>query len=186
MDSKGCEAERKFWKTPELVERLLQFLDVESTSRLAQSHVRTLNILEGGWVWNKFIKRICPYDDEDNEGVKEPEKKLYVIKTLVAILKLMKDPQALLIDLLELICERCCSKGTPGQMSLVNVLCCCQSEPHILPMEAFVHLEEVEGAFGTTNQRIVSTNWAKLKTNSRHIQIVPSARKVDPCWSKKN
>ena len=155
MDFKGCEAEKKFWKTPELIERLLLFLDVESTSCLAKSHARTLNILEGGWVWNKFIKRICPYDEEDIEDVKEPETKLDVIKNLVAILKLMEDPQVLLVDLLELICERCCSKE-PHRGSRATVLCSHHSEPHILPLEAFVHLEEVEGAFGTTEQRIVS------------------------------
>ena len=110
MDFKGCEAERKFWRTPELIERLLLFLDAESTLVLAQSHVRTLNVMEGGWVWNKFIARICPYDEDDNECVKEPEKKLDVIKNLVEILKLVEDPKVLLTDLLELICERCCSK----------------------------------------------------------------------------
>ena len=165
MDFKVCEAERKFWKTPELIERLLLFLDVESTLCLAQSHARTLNILEGGWVWNKFIKRICPYDEEDNQGVNEPETKLDIIKNLVAILKLMEDPQVLLVDLLELICERVCSKE-PNRASMVSVLCTRHSDPHTLPLEAFVLLEEVEGAFGTTEQKIVSMFWAKLKTHS--------------------
>ena len=45
MDFKGCEAERKFWRTPELIERLLLLLDEKSTLVLAQSHVRTLNVI---------------------------------------------------------------------------------------------------------------------------------------------
>ena len=165
MDSKGCEAERKFWRTPELIERLLLLLDEKSTLVLAQSHVRTLNVLEGGWVWNKFIARICPYDEDDNECVKEPEKKLDVIKNLVEILKLVEDPKVLLTDLLELICERCSSKK-PHYGPWVSVVCCRHSEPYVLPLEAFVALEEVEGAFGTTEQRIVSMCQGELKTHS--------------------
>ena len=131
MDFKGCEAERKFWRTPELIERLLLLLDEKSTLVLAQSHVRTLNVLEGGWVWNKFIARICPCDEDDKECVKEPEKKLDVIKNLVEILKLVEDPKVLLTDLLELICERCS---------------CRHSEPHVLPLvcQTYIDLKDRE------------------------------------------
>ena len=38
-------AERKFWRTPELVEKLLTFLDPGSTKLLAESHDLTLQIL---------------------------------------------------------------------------------------------------------------------------------------------
>ena len=107
--------------------------------------MRTLNVMEGGWVWNKFIARICPYDEDDNECVKEPEKKLDVIKNLVEILKLVEDPKVLLTDLLELICERCSSKK-PHYGPWVSVVCCRHSEPHVLPLvcQTYIDLKDRE------------------------------------------
>ena len=50
MSSGKTEAERKFWRIPELVETLLPFLDVKSILSLAQCHQLTLNILQGTFV----------------------------------------------------------------------------------------------------------------------------------------
>ena len=46
MASGKDSAEWKFWRTPELVEKLLTFLDAGSTKLLAESHDLTLEILE--------------------------------------------------------------------------------------------------------------------------------------------
>ena len=56
------EAEKKFWRSPELVEKLISsFLDTGSILALAKSHQLTLDLLNSGTsVWNKLISRTCP------------------------------------------------------------------------------------------------------------------------------
>ena len=54
-------AEKMFWKTPELVDKLISFLDVESVSRLAELHQLTAQVLQGTSTWDKLVKRSCPY-----------------------------------------------------------------------------------------------------------------------------
>ena len=39
-------AEKMFWKSPELVDKLISFLDVESVSRLAELHQLTAQVLQ--------------------------------------------------------------------------------------------------------------------------------------------
>ena len=46
MSSEQSEAEKKFWESPELIDTLLSFLDLESTLHLAKAHEVTRNILE--------------------------------------------------------------------------------------------------------------------------------------------
>ena len=46
--------------TPELVERLLPNLNVDSIADLAESHDLTLEILGKKLTWNKLSKRIYP------------------------------------------------------------------------------------------------------------------------------
>ena len=54
------DAERKFWKTPELIETLLLFLDVSSARSLAQALPLALDILQSVVVWNKLVQRSIP------------------------------------------------------------------------------------------------------------------------------
>ena len=48
--------------TPELVERMLPYLNVDSIADLAESHDLTLEILGKKLTWNKLSKRIYPLD----------------------------------------------------------------------------------------------------------------------------
>ena len=57
MSHGGRDAERKVWRTPELVERLLPFLGVSSVECLAECHDLTRELLQRSFTWNKFIKR---------------------------------------------------------------------------------------------------------------------------------
>ena len=104
------QASVKFWETPELIEKLLPYLDLKSTVCLAQTHVMTQNILEGRCIWNKLVRRSCPFIESGNPfGLPyrpEMPQKVDVVKDLVTILKLMTKPNALLLDLLDVICER--------------------------------------------------------------------------------
>ena len=79
---------------------------------------------------------------------------LLLIKHLVAILKLMRDPRPLLLDLLDLICERFPPHDIhfqPERMSIVRLACQGPRHPegHVTPFSGFLLLEEVESAFGS-------------------------------------
>ena len=50
---------RKFWETPELVEKLLPYLDLDSTKHLAESHKLTRKLL----TWNKLFQRFLPAEE---------------------------------------------------------------------------------------------------------------------------
>ena len=46
-----------------MVEKLLPFLDLDSTLHLAQTHRVTRELLKKSFVWNKLIRRSCPSHD---------------------------------------------------------------------------------------------------------------------------
>ena len=153
------EAEKKFWKTPELVEKIFPFLDLQSTLSLAQAHELTRKILEGSFVWKKLLKRSCLSDGvvfwAAGEIAGTLKEKLEVVKHLTAILKLMEDYEANLLDLLHTICKR----GPPDVESrsyhgVVKLGCPCRPDPHLVLFSDFLLLEEVEGAFVTTEQTV--------------------------------
>lgn len=56
-------AERQFRETPELVEKLLPYLDLTSTKHLAESHKLTRKILRKTFTWKKLIQKILPGDE---------------------------------------------------------------------------------------------------------------------------
>ena len=105
------EAERKFWKTPELLEKLFSLIDLESTLNLAR--VMDKADLQSGItskVWNKLIRNNCPVDKrgrlQHRDGYQDLQEAQEAVKNLATILKLMGQPKDLLLDLLDLICER--------------------------------------------------------------------------------
>ena len=57
MSVSDNEAEKKFWRTPELVESLLHFLDPPSILELGQVHPLTTGIMQGISTWNRFIRK---------------------------------------------------------------------------------------------------------------------------------
>ena len=147
------EAEQMLWKIPEVVERLYSWLDPASALCLIQSHVMDKETLQKSLspkAWNKLIRRSSR--DENRLLQKED------VKDLVKILKLMelKEPSTLLLPLLDLACV------LPPLFSTDYVKMVCpkhQEGPdfqphkeHFIAIDAFLLLEEVEGAFGTTEQ----------------------------------
>ena len=147
-------AERSFWNCPELVEKLLPFLDPKSTARLARSHQKTLNILQGSFVWGKLIQRGCPKGAPVYPGV----------KCLMEILQMMEDPETVLRlqqNLLDLICERfpapSCLHNDPMTCHCnerVILSCAKHSGGHVVTPPVFLLLEIIEAAFGTNYQKI--------------------------------
>ena len=117
MSGHEADAGDKFWRTPELVERLVTFLDVNSILCLAQCHKLTVRVLQGASVWNKLIKRSCPdgsklvrhrhqipYDTQSMKRRLAPQRE--VMLHLVDILKMVEEPKTHLLALTDLIVER--------------------------------------------------------------------------------
>ena len=159
------EAERMFWKTPELLETLFSWIDLESTLNLAR--VMDKEDFQSGItskVWNKLVRCNCPVDKSgrlfgsfppfhgDNLELQEAQQ---AVKNLATILKLMGQPKDLLLDLLDLICE-----GLPPLVDVVTnqlqIVCPRHPEPHNVSPAGFLLLEEVESVLGSTEQRIQS------------------------------
>ena len=142
-----------FWKLPELVEKLVSFLDPRSTLHLLQSHVMDKKSLQDSFstkAWTQLIKG----SQRDEDGLIEKQD----VKDLVKILKLLQleEPSTFLLHLLDLICE-----SSPDQGHIV-MSCPSHTEPHIISAEAFLLLEEVEGVFGSAEQSIKSMSKVNL------------------------
>ena len=57
MSFNGNDAVQKVWATPELVEKLLPYLDPCTTKQLAEAHGLTLEVLGKALSWDKLINR---------------------------------------------------------------------------------------------------------------------------------
>ena len=148
-------AEEKFWRTPELIESLLTFLDLDSILRLAESHELTRNILQGLHNRSKLIQRSCPQNDA-NDNPELQKKHVDTVKHLAAaLMKLMDGSEAFLLDLLDLICHRFAAvDDTPLGQDWLHLSCPRHLDGHLVSSHGFVLLEIVEGTFGTTKQSI--------------------------------
>ena len=123
MDFEKCLADEKFWKTPELVEKLISMLDPRSALRLLiQSSAvdkETLQKSLSPKAWSKLIER-SSYDDEE-EGLLQEED----VRDLVRLLHFLRpeEPSTNLLPLLDQICKM--RPGThfklPGEDGLPNL-----------------------------------------------------------------
>ena len=163
MSVSGSEAEKKFWMTPELVESLLPFLDPPSILELAKAHPLTVGILEGASTWSRFVRRSCPIPPPNLHTAQirseeETERKVIELRPIVGILQLMGSQQYLLLELLDLICQRFAPRDFRGWGVLrdVEVMTCANHDVHYVSTLGFVLLEFVEGALGTLQQKVRS------------------------------
>ena len=146
------DAEKKFWKTPELIETLLLFLDVSSTRSLAQAPPLALDILQNGVVWNKLVQRSIP----ENRNTDLTDKSLYdlvpKVTSLARILLMMggsRSPQ-LDLNLIHTICEGFPFLRGPSMRSVT--LSCSYQKTHSVSPLGLVLLEMVEHILGTAVQ----------------------------------
>ena len=162
-----------FWRTPELVERLLPYLDTRSVSELARAHQLTAQLLQGTVSWNNLVARSCPYiqnfhvapsswkwEEQFHDWI---EDNLLQHRTkigwLITILKKMKNPKASLLELLHVICERFPPVAYQShevcdlKPMLFCVSCPCKRS-HPVSHLGFLLLEEVEGALGSALQEL--------------------------------
>ena len=93
-------------------------------------------------------------DDVEEEMHKMDE--MDVVRHLVAMLKLMKNPKANMLDLLDAICKRCPPDVVSSNRGLGAVTIGCPNHPdsHEVLLSDFMLLEAVEGAFGTSEQKL--------------------------------
>ena len=135
---------------------LLPYLDLKSTSHLAQVHELTRDILQGSIAWNKLISRTCLQEGgalQRNPGLLE--EKMEVVRHLVDILKLMKNRKANMLDLLDTICNKRFEGAHAGRVTLS-----CPNHPNSHRPDLFgdfLLLEAIEGAFGTSEQKAISS-----------------------------
>ena len=114
------DASQKFWNVQDFMEKLLPFLDAQATLSLARSKIScTLDILqdkENPSNWRKLVKRSLP-DNIRLEEMPNVEEELNLLRatfeemrdqmtSLIEILKLMKDSNSPMQDLLKVICEK--------------------------------------------------------------------------------
>ena len=158
MDFEQLDADEKFWKTPELVERLVSMLGTLSTLHLIQAGVVDKGILQKGLslkAWSKIISQ-SSYREEgllQKEGVKDLVKVLHFLE--------LEEPSTFVLPLLDLICKSGQDQPIGYRMQLV----CPTTLPdsHSVTDEAFLLLEEVEGSFGTAEQSIESMSLFSLE-----------------------
>lgn len=137
---------------PDLVERLLSFLDADSILRLAESRIScTLHLLQHtSTAWNKLVKR--------RVGMFKPLAgfvgKRALILPLVHILQMLDDPDIHTLDLLEVICAIPTSISPWGWDNIK--MSCPRHSSHSVPGEGFLLLEEIEAALGSALQEITS------------------------------
>ena len=157
---KEAPAERKFWNSPDHVEKLLPFLDASSTLNLAQAqaqanpkkHPLITEILIGTSNWTRFIKRTCP--DLSNLRDGNLEQKKAEMGPIIEVLKLMGKPQAHLLKLLHLLLDKLPSLTGIDQNKIT--VTCPEHEAHSMTLEGFCLLEEVEAAMDSSEQKIES------------------------------
>ena len=111
-------------------------------------------------MWTKLVRRVCPNDTDDVLG--EPEESIAnqrrKVMPLVEILKMMEDPNILLLDLLHVICERFPPIGRENLRDdlsgFFQVSCSCEHTSHSVSPHGFLLLEAVEGVMETTEQKV--------------------------------
>ena len=147
------EAEKKFWKSPELVEGLLHFLDPSSILELGQAHSLTIGLMQATNNWARFIRRFCPHPPANHYLPLEEstEQKVGELKPITGILQLMNSPQSHLLALLHIISERFPSI-IDGQCIEVT----CPIHNHNMSPLGFVLLELVESTCGPTELKVGS------------------------------
>ena len=166
MSHETMSAERKFWRLPEMVEKLLPFLDPASTKELAEAHDLTLQMLEKADIWEKLIKRAFnnttwaakAYTAGDDPLLLAAEKSKAL--ALAGILNLTRNSQAQL-DLLQAICKKFPSHNN---WNFVEVGCPFFEETHFVVSPCgFLLLEEVERELNSSQQKVLKIRLSRLE-----------------------
>ena len=153
-------AEYNFWKNPELVEKLLFFLDPGSLKCLAGAHKLTLETLQRAPAWKKLLRRTFLYGKNRfrNETKLEEKALMANARALAEILRMAEHSKPLELDLLHMICKRFPPDKKVNSIvgtQLVTVRCSCNQTHSVGPL-GFLLLEEVEATLGSEKQSLVN------------------------------
>ena len=163
----------KFWETPELVEKLLPYLDLSTTKLLAESHKLTRKILKKAFNWNKLIQRILPLEDrvpflvdwsfgspfpsEDDPLLASEKQKA---KILAQILTLINGDSAAELVLFHAICERNPISSSATVIDVTFMPSCLQT--HRVSPWGLMLLKEVEASLGSRQQGLLEVDTVKM------------------------
>ena len=151
------EAEKIFWRTPELVEILIFFLDPVSILALAKTSSLIREVLQKGLKWSRLIRRTCPEQSiirqqPFEQRLAEAEKAL---EPIIEILQVLDKSEYHLLQLLDIICRRFPSNNTSAGPDQVKVACPCHEVlDHDVSTLGFLLLEKVERSAETCRQQV--------------------------------
>ena len=183
------KASRKFWRSPELMEMLIRFLDAASVVELGKAHEPIVEVLQRGLVWDKMIRKTCPRGEIWGMSVfdlagpcgsfdllewlrSEAEVKKADIQPLINLLTLMEEPEDQIDKLLDLICTRFPIDNSRRYSLLdaedklvrkpeaVEVVFTRDLKSHVVSALGFLVLEEVEATLGSSQQTV---HWLGLR-----------------------
>ena len=146
---------KRFFQLPELVSKLLSFLDVKSILNLAKAHPPTIKILKNqSKMWKGLVNKIIEPWDHEPWAVDGLDRDIQHLKEL---LQMMGLPEELLLELLHAICKRHAShKYEEPYEGEVVLNCPCHISNHSVAPTGFKILEAVEGALSSTIQKVES------------------------------
>ena len=210
MSSVGQDnAGKKFWGNPDLVEKLLPYLDVFTIILLAESKIScTIQILQkSSDVWTKLVRRTFPgnqtWSDHASSGrywnfVMERfhEEKIQTLH-LTSILTMMDNPKSHTLDLLEIICEKFPPIERSGRSDFsIKLVCPCHQSHHSVSPLGFLLLEEIEGALGSAQQEVLQIKVPILvdplmsalgsRVSRQQVKMTKMHSGPAVCWNRKN
>ena len=139
--------EHMAWKVPDVVEKMLPFLNLQSTVSLAVAQKKVQDVLKHDGVWRKLVTRSSPLNDREK-----------VLKFL-DILALLKSPPSHVCQVLHDICVS--NPATHlGQVQIQCTLHCGTS--HSVSPAGFELVEEVQRRVGATDETVKSIDISQL------------------------
>ena len=168
-------AVKKFLRTPDLLEKLLPYLDAGTTLRLAQSKISCLvqHLKDYPEVWIKMVQRTLPGDNKVDTAVwsywnrvmESFEEKRVKMRNLAGILKMVDDTDSQVSHLRHLL-DTICVKSPPDDGRCYIQIGSTSHGFHLVSPLGFLLLEEVEAALGSTLQNV---SRVVLGTYSRNV-----------------
>ena len=156
-------AVKKFLQTPDLLEKLLPYLDADTTLSLAQSKISCLvkHLKDYPEVWIKMVQRTLPGDNKVGPAewgywnrVRESfEGKRVKMQNLAGILKMVDDADSQVSHLRHLL-DTICVKSPPDEDTCYIQIGSTSHGFHLVSPLGFLLLEEVEVALGSTLQSV--------------------------------
>ena len=184
-------AVRQFWETPELVEKLLLYLDLSSTKHLAELHKLTRQMLRKAFIWKKLIQRTLPRQEKINFhcdifGLPLPfeddpllESERQKAKILADILTLIKVGAVDRLELALVLIHALVQRNPPvfwrnpnRSPVIIGVSCSCLQTHRVSPW-GFLLLVEVDASLGSS---LLEVDTVKMVTLKGPLSIVLASK----------